>query len=183
MVSSERHWQSGSSIATALAALPGRNYGNRGDDMALVHNIIETRQEGNRWRTRLRVVDSDTGLQYIRKFHSETDPDQTQLDALGALAISRIQNELDMKANAMNLKIDETRLLEEYRKIKRDVVLRIRAFPEATSQQAKDYIAVEYPNSPFNFDELYAIWIGMINVSTWADFKTWVIDKKFKEID
>lgn len=151
--------------------------------MPLIHAIIETRQEGNRWRTRLRVVESDTGEQYIRMFQSKAAPDQARLDELGALAISRIQNELDMEANDMNLKTDAVRLLEYYRNIKRDIILRIRQFPGATAQQAKDYIAVEYPNSPFNFDELYGIWIGMINVSTWAQFKVWVINHKFREID
>ncbi len=151
--------------------------------MALSHNIIETRQNGSSWQIRLRVVDSDTEAQYIRNFQSKTMPDQARLDELGALAISRIQNELDMDANAMNLTTDEDRLLEYYRTIKGDIVLRIRQFPGATAQQAKDYIAVEYPNSPFNFDEFYGIWIGMVNVSTWADFKTWVIDRKFRGID
>lgn len=151
--------------------------------MALVHNIIETRLEGIRWQTRLRVVDSDTGKQYIHVFQSEVDPDAAMLDALATLAKDRVQYQLDMDANAMNRTTDEDRLLEYYRNIKRDIVLRVRAFPGATAQQAKDYIAAEYPNSPFDFDELYSIWIGMIGVSTWADFKLWVIDHKFKEID
>ena len=131
----------------------------------------------------MRVVNSDTGKQYIRNFHSKTTPDQSRLDTLATLAQDRIQTELDYDANAMNLTTDEDRLLEYYRNIKRDFVLRIRAFPAATAQQAKDYIVAEYPNSPFDFDQLYAIWIGMIGVSTWDDFKTWVINKKFRGID
>lgn len=151
--------------------------------MPLTHTIIETRREAIRWLTKLNVIDSDTGKVYNRRFQSKAEPDQARLDELGTLAKSRIQDEFDMQANAMNLRTDEDRLLEYYRGIKRDIILRIRQFPGATIQQAQNYIADEYPDSPFNFGELYSIWRRMIGVSTWTEFKAWVIDHKFREID
>ena len=151
--------------------------------MALQSQIIETRQEGARYLTKIEVTDDITGQVYNRRFQSKVLPDQTRLDSLVNLAIANIQDILDMDANVMNLPIDEDRLLEYYRNIKLDIIRRIRAFPGATVQQAKDYVTIKYPKSPFDFDELYAVWIGIIGASTWAEFKTWVIDHKFAEID
>lgn len=151
--------------------------------MALAHKIVETRLEYNRWITKLNVTDSDTGKVYNHRFQSKTDPGATRLTELAALAKDSVQYRLDIDSNAMNLMTDEDRLLGYYRGIKRDIILRIRQFPGATAQQARDYIATEYPDSPFGFDQLYAIWIGMINVSTWAEFKAWVINHKFRDID
>lgn len=151
--------------------------------MALTHTVIETRLYLNKWLVKINVTDTATGKVYNRRFQNATDPDQARLDELATLAKERIQAELGYEANAMNLTTDEDHLLEYYRNIKIDIILRIRQFPNATIQQASDYIANKYPDSPFDFAELYAIWRGMINVSTWAQFKTWVITHKFRDID
>ncbi len=150
--------------------------------MPLTSQILETREQSGRWLTLINFTD-DVGRVYNRRYQSRTEPDVTRLNELIALGKSQIQTELDMEANPMNLTTDEDQLLEYYRGIKRDIILHIRQFPGATAQQAKDYIATKYSNSMFDFDKLYAIWIGMINVSTWAQFKTWVINYKFRGID
>lgn len=149
----------------------------------LNHVVIETRPDLNKWLALINVTDTVSGKVYNYRFSVDSDPSAGELDALAIIAKTRIQAELDCEANDLNLTTDEDLLLEVYRILKTDVILRIRAVPDDTAQQTKDYIAGEYPNSPFDFDELYAIWIGMINVSTWADFKTWVITRKFRGID
>ena len=151
--------------------------------MALTHNTIETRPYLAGYLVKISVTDSVSGRVWSRQFNPATLPDAAGLNALGLLAIARIQAELDFEDNAMNRTSDEERLLEYYRNIKRDIVLRVRQFPGASAQQAKDYIAIEYPDSPFGFDALYAIWIDMIDVSTWQEFKTWVKNKSFRGID
>ena len=129
------------------------------------------------------ITDTDTGRIYNRRPQFKTNPSQAIIDAQVVVEKTRIQFDLDCDANALNLPTDEDRLLEYYRGIKRDVVLRIRAYPAATAQQASDYIATEYPNSPFDFNRLYGIWSNIVGTSSWADFKTWVIDHKFREYD
>ncbi len=151
--------------------------------MALTHVITEIRPYLTSYILRITITDTVTGKIYSREFNLDHSPDSTEQDALATLAKTRIQIELDFEANAMNLTSDEDRLLEYYRGIKRDIVLRIRAVPGATLAQAQTYIAGEYPDSMFVFAELYAIWRNMIGVTTWADFKTWVIDHKFRGID
>lgn len=151
--------------------------------MALTHVITEIRPYLSDYIVRITVTDTVTGKIYDREFNLDHSPDSTEQESWATVAKNRVQAELDFEANDMNLTTDEEKLLEKYRDIKRDIILRIRAVPAATAQQAKDYIASEYPNSPFDFDALYAIWLDMIGVSTWADFKTWVIDHKFRGID
>ena len=151
--------------------------------MALTHTLIETRPYLNSWLVILYITDTDTGLVYNRRFNIGHDPSGVEVEALAVTAKTRIQDELDYQVNDLNLTTDEDSLLEHYRNIKRDLILRIRQVPGATLQQAQDYIAGEYPNSPFDFVELYAIWCRMISVATWPEFKTWVIDHKFREID
>lgn len=151
--------------------------------MALTHIIRGIRPYLAGYILSITVTDTVTGKIYNPYFNRDHIPDSTEQEFWATVAKSRIQAELDFLANDMNLTSDEDRLLKYYRGIKTDIILRIRAFPLATVQQAKDYIASEYPDSPFDFDELYEIWIGMINVSTWANFKTWVIDHKFRVVD
>lgn len=151
--------------------------------MALTNIIKGIRPYLSKYLLGIVITDTVTGKIYNREFSLDHSPDAVEQESWATVAKDRIQKELDYQANAMNLTTDEDRLLEYYRNIKRDIILRIRQFPLATAQQAKDYIASEYPNSPFGFDELYAIWIGMINVSTWAAFKIWIRDHKFREVD
>lgn len=151
--------------------------------MALTHSISGIRQYQSKYLLDIAVTDTVTGRIYNPQFSLDSSPDSAEQESWATVAKNRVQAELDYEANDMNLTTDEDRLLEYYRGIKRDVILRIRAFPGVTPQQAKDYIATEYPDSPFDFDQLYAIWIEMIKVSTWVQFKTWVIGNKFRGID
>jgi hypothetical protein len=151
--------------------------------MALTHTLIETRTYLNSYLALIDIKDTVTGKVYNRRFNVEHDPSAAELDALATTAKTRIQDDLDYEANGMNLTTDEDRLLEYYRNIKRDIVRRIRAVPGTTLAQAQTYISNKYPDSPLVFAELYTIWRNMISVSTWAEFKTWVINHKFRDID
>lgn len=151
--------------------------------MALEYIIAGIRPYQDKYLFNVVITDTVTGKVYTHPFSLNYSPDAAEQESYADLARDRIQLKLDYEANGMNLTTDEDRLLEYYRGIKEDIVRRIRVVPGATAQQAKDYIAAQYPDSPFDFDELYNIWIGMIDVSTWDDFKTWVIDHKFREID
>jgi len=110
-------------------------------------------------------------------------PTDQELDALIAYRTVLIQQELDYEANDLNLTTDEDALLDYYRGIKADIILRIRRYPGATLQQAGDYIAGKYPNSPFEFTELYQHWLRISSCSDWAEFKQFIIDHKFRDID
>lgn len=151
--------------------------------MALSHTVIETRYAGTRWRTRLRVVDSDTGKQYIRNYQSKIAPDQGRLDALGALAESRIQNELDYEANVMNPTSDIDGLRDDLYALKLDIVRKLRQNNGVSLEQAQNYLNGKYPEYALIFPILYARWKARIGVATWAQFKQWVIDYKFRDID
>lgn len=152
--------------------------------MSLTHRITSIRPYQEKYLLSIEVTDDVSGMVYTPPpFSLPSSPNPGEQESWATIAKDRIQQELDYKANGMNLISDEDRLLEYYRGIKEDIVRRIRAVPGATAQQAKDYIAGRYPDSPFDFDELYAIWIGMIDVSTWDNFKVWVRDHKFREID
>lgn len=151
--------------------------------MALTHIVTGIRPYQTKYLLDIEITDTVTGKVYNRQFSLSFSPDAGEQTVWATVAKNRIQAELDYLANGMNLPTDEERLLESYRGIKTDIVLRIRAVPGATLLQAQDYIAAQYPDSPFDFAELYSIWLGMTGVSTWADFKTWVIDHKFREVD
>jgi hypothetical protein len=152
--------------------------------MALAYTVVETRPYLNKWLALIDVTDTVTGKIYNRRFNIDNDPSAAELNALATIAKTRIQAELlDYEANAMDLSTDEDRLLEYYRNIKTDIILQIRAVPGASLAQAGIYITNKYTDSPFDFSELYAIWRNMIGVSTWAAFKTWVINHKFRDID
>ncbi len=79
-------------------------------------NIIETRPEGDRWITRLRVVDSDTGRQYIHMLQSKSKPDAKREAYLGQLAIDNTQAQLDAIVAQDNM-TDADRVLEAVRDV------------------------------------------------------------------
>lgn len=151
--------------------------------MALTHIIRGIRPYLAGYILKITVTDTVAGKIYDPYFDLDHIPDSAEQESWATIAKNRIQAELDFLANDMNLTSDEDRLLEYYRGIKTDIILRIRTVPGATLVQAQTYIAGRYPDSMFDFAELYAIWRGMIGVTTWADFKTWVIDHKFRSID
>jgi hypothetical protein len=151
--------------------------------MALTHTIIETRQELSKHMAIIEVVDTVTGAVYVRRPMFRTDPSIAELNAQIAIEKERIQLEIDLYANDLNLTTDEDRLLGYYRGIKNDIILRVRQYPAATLQQAADYISGKYPDSPFAFSQLYQQWLSLSNCATWAQFKTFCIDRKFIGID
>jgi hypothetical protein len=151
--------------------------------MALTHQIVETRQYLNGWLSIVNIVDTATSKIYHRRFNTPTQLTSGELDALVEAAKVLIQAEIDFDANDMNLSADEERAVEYLRNIKRDIVVQIRAAPAVTLAQAQTYIDNNYPNSIVNFDKLYAFYLNQLNLSTWAEFKTFVINHKFREVD
>ncbi len=151
--------------------------------MAFTHNIIEVRSYLDSWLVNIEITDTGTGQIYNRRFNSGHDPSAPEQEAFAATAKLRIQAELDYEANDLNLTSDEDVLLEYYRGIKTDVILRIRQSPGATLQQAADYISGKYPASPLNFSELYNRWLAITGSADWPAFKQFCINHKFRGID
>lgn len=151
--------------------------------MALTHTIIETRPHLSKHLLIMEIADTITGLRYIRRSYFHTEPDSAEQEAQAVIEKERIQLQIDLDANDLNLTTDEDALLDYYRRIKIDVVLRIRQYPGATLQEASDYISDKYPDSPFDFNELYQQWLRLSNSANWTAFKQFCIDHKFIGID
>jgi len=151
--------------------------------MAFTHNIIEVRPYLDSWLVNIEITDTDTGRIYNRRFNSDHNPSAPEQEAFAAVAKLRIQAGLDYEANDLNLTSNEDVLLEYYRGIKTDVILRIREYPGANLQQAADYISGKYPTSPLNFTELYNRWLTITDSASWSEFKQFCINHKFQGID
>lgn len=151
--------------------------------MALTHTIIETRPYLSKYLLIMEIADMVTGLRYTRRPMFHADPNAAEQEAQAIIEKARIQQQIDLDANNLNLTTDEDALLDYYRRIKIDVVLRIRQYPGTTLQQASDYISGKYPDSPFDFNELYQQWLRLSNSADWTSFKTFCIDHKFKDVD
>lgn len=150
--------------------------------MALTHTIIETRPYLAKYLLIMEIADTVTSLRYIRRSMFHTDPTLAQREVQAVVEKGRIQNQIDLDANSLNLTTDEDVLLNYYQRIKIDIVLRIRQYPAATLQQASDYIDGKYPDSPFDFSELYQQWLRLSNSANWAAFKQFCIDHRFTGI-
>jgi len=151
--------------------------------VSLTDKLIRTRKYLNQWESEFLVTDTETGRMWHPLLCTPEEPTQAELDVLITSRKMLIQQDLDYEANDLNLTTDEDALLDYYRGIKRDVILRIRQYPGATLQQAADYISSKYPDSPFAFNELYQQWLQISGCSNWAQFKQFVIDHKFRDID
>jgi hypothetical protein len=149
----------------------------------LTEQLVKRRQYLGKWESLVDITDTDTGRIYHEMFTTADYPTVEILTPLVVKAKQRIQAQLDIEENDLNLTIDEDRLLGYYRSIKRDVILRIRQNSGATLQQARDYIAARYPESPFDFSRLYEIWLEISNCANWEEFKLFCINKKFEGID
>ena len=151
--------------------------------MALTHQIIGTKQYLDQWETDVVITDTATGKVRDEKICTSSQPTQEQLDSLIEKRKTIIQQEMDLEVNSLNLPADEEALLEYYRGIKIDIVLRIREYPAATLQQASDYIAGKYPDSPFKFNELCRQWLRISKCGNWEEFKQFCTNHKFIGID
>lgn len=149
----------------------------------LDHELIKRRQYLAKWESLIDITDSDTGRIYHEMFTTAEYPTVEILTPMVVRAKQRIQAQLDVEENDLNLTIDEDRLLDYYRNIKRDIILEIRAHPAATLQQAADYIAGRYPESVFVFSRLYDVWLEITNCANWEEFKLFCINKRFEGID
>lgn len=151
--------------------------------MALTHRIIEIRPYLTGWLSIVDITDTATSRVFHRRFNTPSYPTPEQGSALIADAKVQIQYQLDLDANDMNLPADEERALEYVRNIKHDIVTQIRAAPAVTLAQAQAYVDTNYPESVIKFDKLYAFYLNLLNLSTWDEFKTFVINHKFAEVD
>lgn len=77
----------------------------------LKSNIIYTQFVVISWITRIRVVDSDTGNQYIHMLQSKSKPDAKRLADLEQLAIDTTQAQIDAEVAQASM-TDMDRLLE-----------------------------------------------------------------------
>lgn len=151
--------------------------------MALTHSLVEIRQYLDGWLSKVDITDDQSGRMWHERFNTPSYPTDGELDALVNGAKTRIQKELEYEANDMNLPADEERALEYLRNIKRDTILQIRQYPGVTLAQAQAYVDANYPNSIINFDRLYQFYLNLLNLSTWDEFKTYLINHKFGGID
>jgi hypothetical protein len=149
----------------------------------LNHTIIETRPYYSSWVTYYQIVDSDTGKIYSHAYNTDHDPSSVEKGNYAVILKERTQLNIDYQANNLNLTLDEDILLGYYRLIKRGIVLQIRLYPASTLIQASAYISTQYPNSPFDFDELYARWLVITGSLDWSAFKVFCINHKFVGID
>lgn len=151
--------------------------------MALAHVISGIRPYLDGYILKITVTDTVTFKIYNREFNRDHIPDSAEQESWAMVAKSRIQTELDYRANAMNLGSDLEELDADLYSLKLYIVQRIRQFPDATLQQAQNDLDTKYPEYSVIFPILYARWKKTIGKSTWVDFKDWAIDKKFREID
>lgn len=151
--------------------------------MALTHTISGIRQYLSKYLLDIAVIDTVTGAIYNRQFSLPSSPDSGEQDARAALAKTRIQKELDYVANPLNLREDQEKMLEHVDGIYRHLITSIRANHLLALSTVQAYVANNYPNSIIDFANLYQFWLDRINVSTWDEFKTFVLDHEFREID
>lgn len=151
--------------------------------MALTHNISGIRPYLNNYLLNIVITDTVTGKLYSRQFSLDHSPDATEQDSWATLAKNRIQTEIDYEANEMNLREDQQRVLDYLDNILRGIIVNIRATPTVTLVQAQAYVDTSYPDSIVDFSKLYQFYLNLLNLSTWAEFKTFVIDHKFREVD
>lgn len=151
--------------------------------MALTHIITEIRQYLTDYIVKIEVTDTISGQVYSRRFNLDHIPDSTEQESFATLAKSRIQDEIDYEDNELNLRQDQQRILEYLDNILRDIIGNIRAVPTVTLAQAQTYIDSNYPESIVDFPKLYQFYMNLLHLSTWAEFKTFVINHKFREVD
>lgn len=151
--------------------------------MALNETLKDSRAYLSGWLSIVDIVDSVTGRIFHHRFNTSSEPSSGELGILIAAAKLGDQAMLDYDANDMNLTRDEEKAIEYLRNIKRDIITQIRAHPAVTLVQAQAYVDTNYPDSIINFSRLYQFYLNLLNLSTWDEFKTWVINHKFREVD
>ena len=151
--------------------------------MALISKIVEKYQYLTQYCVRVNILDDATGRIYHSEYAFASDPTSIVIDTQIASTKLLIQQEIDFENNDMNLTIDEEKAIEYLRNIKNDTVKQIRANPTATKQQAINYINAKYANSLVNVEKLLTWYANFLNLATWDEFKTFVINHKFEGID
>ena len=151
--------------------------------MALKEKILEKYQYLTSWYVRINIIDDVTNKIYHHEIAFDHDPTTIDIDTEIAKVKTRVQAEIDYDANDMNLPTDEEEAVEYLRDIKADVIKRIRQYPAATKKQAIDYINSKYTDSLIDAAKLLDWYANYLGLATWDEFKTFVINKKFKDID
>ena len=153
--------------------------------MALIHTVIEIRSYYDSWISIVDIVDDITEELYHFRWNFDeeiTDTSQELLDEI-VLAKEAIQAEILFLANEMNLPSDEQKALEYLRNIKEAIIAEIRDNDGASLVQAQAFIASNYPDSIVDFSKLYQWYLQLLGLTTWDEFKAYVIASKFRYID
>jgi hypothetical protein len=153
--------------------------------MALVETIIEIRPYIGTWLALVNILDDIRGLVYHYLWCFDHEVDEADADLVSEISKAKvgIQLELEYEANDMNLPQDEERALKYLQDIKRSIITEIRDNPTVTLIQAQDFIATQYINSIIDFTELYKWYLNLLGLTTWDEFKSHVINNKFKGSD
>jgi hypothetical protein len=153
--------------------------------MALVHTVVEIRSYYDTWIAIVDIEDDLSGQLYHFRWNYDEEVTGSSQEVLDDIASAKedIQAEILLLANDMNLPVDEQKALEYLQDVKRAIILEIRNTPTATLVQAQTYIATNYPDSMIDFMKLYQWYLQLLGLTTWDEFKAFVIASKFREID
>lgn len=151
--------------------------------MAYTTEIQETRQYLSQWIALVTITDDDTGDIFNRQFCFDHSPSEAEILAMADQAILLIWLQGKYDENVMNLPVDELAALQYLRNIKYEVIRQIRQNPGVTLVEAQNYVDTNYPDSIVNFARLYQFYLNLLSLSTWEQFKQWVITHKFENID
>ena len=153
--------------------------------MALIHELKEIISYHDIWLAKCDIIDDVTAQRYYYEwqFHEQvTSESQILIDQIDIAKVN-IQTEILYQQNDMNLPQDEEKALEYLRNIKLKIIEEIRENPNVTLTQAQTWVNNKYPNSIINFQKLYEWYLDFLKLSTWNEFKEFVINHKFQGID
>jgi len=121
----------------------------------------------------------------VREFKFQSDPTNEQVEAVANQYIAQQNIEAEYDDNELNLTIDQEYVLEWLLRIKTEIVLGIRQYPNATVAQFQTYMDAKYPiaTTIINYRELVTKFMAYTHLDIWAEFKTYVINHKFRGID
>ena len=153
--------------------------------MALIHELKEIIPYYDIWLAKCDIIDNITTQRYYYEwqFHEQvTSESQILIDQIDIAKVN-IQTEILYQQNDMNLPQDEEKALEYLRSIKLKIIEEIRENPNVTLTQAQTWVNNNYPNSIINFNKLYGWYLGFLKLSTWNEFKEFVINHKFQGVN
>jgi len=153
--------------------------------MALVDTILEIRSYYDTWIVIVDIEDDISSQLYHYRWNFDHEVDEDDNDVIEEIekAKENIQTEILYEDNEMNVPMDEEIAIEYFRNVKRSIIEEIRNTPGASLGQAQAFIANEYPNSLIDFTRLYQWYLNLLGLTTWDEFKSFVINSAFRGID